>query len=400
MATIRKREYSYQIRVSCGYDIYGRQIVRTKTWKPSSKMTPKQLEKELNKQAVLFEKMCTEEDYAASSTKLSNFIEQWKVEYAETHWKNTTLDNVQSKINRINEEIGHIQLGKINKKNIQHLIQSLLSGNEKHKPLGAKTVKNYIYFLSSVLNYAVSLDMLAVNPCNNANMPVAKKTKREIYTVEEAQLFIDRLIQKAPLKYQCYFILMLYSGLRRGEMAGLTWKDIDFDNCIISIDKALYHISNKGTALDTPKSETSNRCLHLTDVVFTYLKRLKLFYDSEAVRLGSKWNENDFVFKRDDGGVLSPLTPNEWLHRFCERENLKYVVPHSFRHLNASLLIESGASVKTVQSCLGHSDASTTLNIYAHAFSKAQAKASEAIANNFNLVNDTAIKENKRIKDK
>ncbi len=165
--------------------------------------------------------------------------------------------------------------------------------------------------------------MLAVNPCNNANMPVAKKTKREIYTVEEAQLFIDRLIQKAPLKYQCYFILMLYSGLRRGEMAGLTWKDIDFDNCIISIDKALYHISNKGTALDTPKSETSNRCLHLTDVVFTYLKRLKLFYDSEAVRLGSKWNENDFVFKRDDGGVLSPLTPNEWLHRFCERENLK-----------------------------------------------------------------------------
>ena len=61
MATIRKREYSYQIRVSCGYDIYGRQIVRTKTWKPSSKMTPKQLEKELNKQAVLFEKMCTED---------------------------------------------------------------------------------------------------------------------------------------------------------------------------------------------------------------------------------------------------------------------------------------------------------------------------------------------------
>ncbi len=138
MATIRKREYSYQIRVSCGYDIYGRQIVRTKTWKPSSKMTPKQLEKELNKQAVLFEKMCTEEGYAASSTKLSNFIEQWKVEYAETHWKNTTLDNVQSKINRINEEIGHIQLGKINKKNIQHLIQSLLSGNEKHKPLGQR----------------------------------------------------------------------------------------------------------------------------------------------------------------------------------------------------------------------------------------------------------------------
>lgn len=83
--------------------------------------------------------------------------------------------------------------------------------------------------------------------------------------------------------------------------------------------------------------------------------------------------------------MISPLAPNEWLHKFCEQENLKYVVPHSFRHLNASLLIESGASVKTVQACLGHSDATTTLNIYAHSFAKAQAKASEAVASNFKL---------------
>ena len=195
----------------------------------------------------------------------------------------------------------------------------------------------------------------------------------------------NTLIQKAPLLYQCYFILMIYSGFRRGEMCRLTWNNIDFENHIITIDKALYHIGHKGATLDTPKTATSNRSLKLDEEVFTYLKRLQAHYEHEKLRLGAKWQNNNFVFRRDDGAVISPLTPNEWLHRFCKREGLKYVVPHSFRHLCASLMIESGASVKTVQTCLVHSEASTTLNIYAHAFSRAQAIASEAVASNFKI---------------
>lgn len=385
MATIRKRGDSYQIRVSCGYDSNGKQVVRTKTWKPNKGLTAKQTEKELNKQAVLFEQACMN-GYLTSTVKFSDFMERWLKEYAEKQLKLTTLDTMGQKISRISEEIGHMRLGKINRRTIQELIQSLLNGNSKHKPLCAKTVKNYVSFVSSILNYAISLDMLSANPCSNANIPPIKKSNREMYTPDEAQLFIDTLIKKAPLLYQCYFILMIYSGFRRGEMCGLTWNDVDFENHIITINKALYHITEKGATLDTPKTATSNRSLRIADEVFTYLKLLKEHYEQEKLRLGTKWENNDFVFRRDDGRVISPLAPNEWLHRFCERENLKYVVPHSFRHLNASLLIDSGASVKTVQACLGHSDASTTLNIYAHAFSKAQATASEAVASNFKLV--------------
>ncbi len=385
MATIRKRGDSYQIRVSCGYDTNNKQVIRTKSWKPKEGMTAKQIEKELNKQAVLFEEACMN-GFMTSTTKFSEFMERWKKEYAEKHLKLTTLDTMGQKISRMNEEIGHLRLDKITKRTIQELIQSLLNGNSKHKPLCAKTVKNYLSFVSSILNYAISLDMLSSNPCSNANLPPIKKSTREIYTLEEAQLFIDTLIRNAPIVYQCYFILMIYSGFRRGEICGLTWDDVDFENHIITINKALYHITEKGATLDTPKTATSNRSIRIADEVFTYLRRLQQYYEQEEVRLGTKWQNNNFVFKRDDGNVISPLTPNEWLHRFCERENLKYVVPHSFRHLNASLLIDSGASVKTVQACLGHSEASTTLNIYAHAFSKAQAKASEAVASNFKLV--------------
>lgn len=384
MATIRKRGDSYQIRVSCGYDMNNRQVIRTKSWKPTDGMTAKQIEKELNRQTVIFEEACMN-GFLTSTTKFSEFAEQWKKEYAEKCLKPTTLNSIGMKTKRINEEIGHLRLDKITRRTINELIQSLHDGNSRHKPLCAKSIKNYISFVSSIFNYAIGLDMLSTNPCRDANIPPVKRPEREIYTVDEAQMFIDRLIENAPIMYQCYFILAIYSGFRRGELCGLTWGDIDFENHIITINKALYQITDKGTMLDTPKTAASNRSLKLGEEIFTFLRRLQEFYELESRRLGSQWHDNDFVFKRQDGSVISPLRPNEWLHSFCSKEGLKYVTPHSFRHLAASLMIESGASVKTVQACLGHSEAKTTLDIYAHAFAKAQAKASEAIASNFKL---------------
>ncbi|MCH5186133.1 MAG: site-specific integrase, partial [Oscillospiraceae bacterium] len=238
---------------------------------------------------------------------------------------------------------------------------------------------------STVFEYAIRLDMMSRNPCARANIPAGKPKERDIYTVEEAQIFIDTLVEKASLVYQCYFILAVYSGFRRGELSGLTWDNIDFANHIITVDKALYYTKAEGIVLDTPKTEASQRSLKLPEAVFHYLNKLKNFYDDEAVRLGNKWEENNFVFRNELGGVLSPLSPNPWLHKFCKREGLRYVNIHSFRHLNASLLIDSGASVKTVQACMGHSMASTTLNIYAHSFRRSQAIASEAVAENFKL---------------
>lgn len=252
--------------------------------------------------------------------------------------------------------------------------------------MAPKTVKNYISYVSTVFEYAIRLDMMSRNPCSRANIPAGKPTERDIYTLEEAQLFIDTLVEKAPLVYQTYFILAIYSGFRRGELSGLTWDNIDFENRIITIDKALYYTKAEGTIIDTPKTETSQRSLKLPEVIFDYMKRLKEFYESESVRLGTKWEECNFVFRNEFGGVLSPLSPNSWLHKFCARENLRYVNIHSFRHLNASLLIDSGANVKTVQACMGHSMASTTLNIYAHSFRRSQAIASEAVAENFKLL--------------
>ena len=387
MANIQKRGDSYSIRVSCGYDSKGKQVIQSMTWKPEPKMTAKQIEKELNRQAVMFEEACMN-GYAGSAVKFSVFSEQWYEDYAKPKYKKTTLYKLEHVIRRINEEIGHMRLDKITPRDIQTVIRGMLNGNaaKGHKPMSPKTVKNHISYISSIFEYAIRLEMMSRNPCKRASIPSVKTPERDIYTVEEAQLFIDTLTKKAPMVYQCYFILAIYSGFRRGELSGLTWDNIDFENRIITVDKALYYTKSEGIVTDTPKSDASQRCLKLPEVIFDHLNRLKMFYDNEAVRLGTKWEENEFVFKNDMGGVLSPLSPNSWLHKFCKREGLRYVNIHSFRHLNASLLIDSGASIKTVQACMGHSMASTTLNIYAHAFRQSQAIAGEAVAENFKLV--------------
>ncbi|MCH5211284.1 MAG: phage integrase SAM-like domain-containing protein [Oscillospiraceae bacterium] len=263
MATIRKRGDSYQIRVSCGYDMNGRQVIRTKSWKPTASMTAKQIEKELNRQAVMFENACMN-GFMTSATKFAEFAERWKSEYAKNNLKQTSIDNMSHTIKRINEEIGHFRLDKINTQIIQNLIISLLNGNEKQgkKPLCAQTVKNYISYVSSVFNYAIRLEMILKNPCRNAVIPTVKNNKRDMYSLDEAQTFIDTLIKKAPLVYQCYFILAIYSGFRRGELGGLTWDNIDFTNHIITVEKALYHIKDKGNVLDATKHPRQTEVLN------------------------------------------------------------------------------------------------------------------------------------------
>lgn len=272
---------------------------------------------------------------------------------------------------------------------IQQLIVNFTKGSKAkgYKPLSPKSVKNSVSFISSVMEYAMRLEIVEKNPCRNALLPPLTDSKeKDIYTVEEAQLFINTLMDKAPLHYQVFFILAIYGGLRLGEICGLEWDAVNFEDNIIHICKSASFIQHEGIVVHTPKTRSSNRYLKLPTLVFDYLRKLKKHYEDESERLGTKWIDTDnAVIKTEFGSRINPLTPPKWLRRFCEANGLRFVSVHSFRHLNASLLIGAGSDVRTVSACLGHSTPTTTLGIYAHAFLENQAKASVAVANNFAL---------------
>ena len=125
MATIRKRNGTYQIRVSGGYDINGKQIIHQKTWKPERDMTPRQEEKELQKVAVMFEKQCADGQYLDGSVKFADFSKMWLVRYAEKQLRSTTVFNYKKMLETVNQYIGHIKLEKIQPHHLMDLYDKL-----------------------------------------------------------------------------------------------------------------------------------------------------------------------------------------------------------------------------------------------------------------------------------
>lgn len=252
---------------------------------------------------------------------------------------------------------------------------------ENESRLSAKTIRCYHGFLSTVFNYAVKVGEIAVNPCTNCTLPKMTAKEREILTLEQARRFLQLLDENAPLKYDCFFNIAVYGGFRRGEILGLRWSDIDFNNGLIHINRAVHWDKKRGYYYTEPKTAKSKRTVHLSERVMMLLKKQKNEQLSAAFNCGDYWkNDGDLVFTSDDGTQMSMGTPYAYLTKFCKAHGLPKISVHSLRHLNATLLINSGANPKTVQALLGHSLASTTMNLYAHEIQSAEAAASSALA--------------------
>lgn len=382
MATIQKRNGSYSIRVSCGYDTRGKQIIQSMTWKPDEGMTPKQIEKELKRQSVLFEEACMK-GFQSKAVKFETFCEEWFEDYAKTNLRNTTYERLLQLRGRIYPVIGHIRMDKITPRQIQTFVNSLSKegANERTgKPLAPKTIRHNLSLISDVFSYAVKMGVVSENPCSKVTIPKGEVKEKQIYTPAEVERFLT-LLNDEPLKYRTFFYLMIYSGFRRGEMLGLEWKDVDFENNIISVRRTSNYTAKKGVYTDTTKTKRSQRTLKFPQFIMDMLKEYKDEQDAEALRLADRWVETDRLYVKWDGRPMQNGTPYFWLGEFCEKHDLPFYGLHSFRHLFCSLLVNQGVDIVTVSGALGHSCVSTTSNIYCHMFQEAQAKVSDAVAN-------------------
>lgn len=172
--------------------------------------------------------------------------------------------------------------------------------------------------------------------------------------------------------------------MRRGELLGLEWPDVDLEIGIITIRRtSQYGGKELGTYTDDTKTEQSKRSLRVTQNVVDLLKAYKIEQAERRLRLGDawagEWAEHPRLFTNQDGRPMSPSTPLNRLKRILSRNGLPDVSLHSLRHTNATLLIQQGVSIRAVSGRLGHSQTSTTMNIYAHQLQSADAAAAEAL---------------------
>lgn len=449
MATIAKRGNSYKITVSLGYDLNGKQIRKTMTWRPDKPITAKQLEKEINRQATLFEEKCRKGQILDDRIKFSDFVEIWQKDYADKQLRDKTNQRNKQALERILVALGHLQIGKIQPHHLNEFYNNLAESGIRRdtkykciidlkeiikakgytvayvsqlsnvalstfssifkgknttkkcaeqicstleydlrelfepvdfeKPLSNNTILCYHRIISSILGEAVKQGILLSNPCSRVRTPKIKHKEAE-YLEENDVIRLLQSLEKEPLQYRALITLLLYSGMRRGEALGLTWKDINFKDNLIDINKSSLYVSGKGIFDDETKNESSKRVIKVPQSVIDSLKQLQIEqFHKRQMLTDEDWQDCDKVFKASNGSPLHPDTLSSWFKRFLKRHNLPNCHIHTLRHTNASLLIAQGINVRTVSNRLGHAQTSTTENIYSHAIKTADEKAAETL---------------------
>ena len=386
---------TYRIRVSAGYDDNFTQIMKSMTYKPKPGMSQRQIKAEVNRQAVLFEErvrqeqaekkkrieLGLEDDFSLSAkrVKFKPLAEEW-IELMETthEMKPATIIRIKTMRERTYKAIGEVYVDVLNYRHIQKFITSLAqNGVNQHTGggLSQKTQKHYVTFISDVLSYARTCGLITDNPCTKVKTVKTGDKEKEIYSLDELKTLLNLINEKADLQHKVMFNLLAYCGMRRGELMGLEFKDIDFENNTLEIVRTSnYQNGTTGIYTSTPKTKSSVRELylqpHLTELIRQW----------QCEQCGDLWVNSDRLFINWRGEPMRPYYPYKWLKDFCEREGVPFKGLHSFRHTVATQSIVNGVDVSTVSAILGHSNVSTTLNIYTHAVRKAKAKAANVMA--------------------
>lgn len=275
--------------------------------------------------------------------------------------------------------------GNIQKKNAEQLaavlglpVEEVFEKIEEEKQLSGKTVLHYHRFLSSVMQTAVRWQLITENPCERVDPPKAQHKEIEFLDAEQSVRLLE-LVADEPVPYRTAVTVLLFTGMRRSELLGLKWSDIDFTHQTVSISRSLHYLPGKGIFEDETKNASSRRVIKIPTAAADSFRSLKAWQSQQRLALGELWQPSDYVFTNDFGEVMFPDSLSSWFHRFIMGTSLPPVHLHSLRHTNATLYIANGVAVTTVAGQLGHSTATTTANIYAHSIKSAQAAAAEML---------------------
>lgn len=167
--------------------------------------------------------------------------------------------------------------------------------------------------------------------------------------------------------------------MRRGELCGLEWSDIDFENATITIARSLTTVQRVGLVLKEPKTESSKRMIAISDKLLSVLTEYKAWYEEYKAMHGDKWENSNRLFIGEYGGNIYPGTINMWMKKICQSAGLEERTVHSLRHTNITMQIAAGVPIVTVAGRAGHARTSTTTDIYSHFLKTADRTAAQKL---------------------
>ena len=244
--------------------------------------------------------------------------------------------------------------------------------------LASSTVAQHHRVLHTMFDFAVQWGYMVDNPCNRVKSPKVTTKKSVTLSMEETARMFECL-ETEPHERKTAVVTLIYCGLRKGELCGLKWSDIDFEAGTLSVNRALKYLSGVGVYEEAPKTENGIRTITMPSPVVSLLKEHRKNQKETRLKLGDRWKDTGYVFTKWDGDTMHPDSLYQWFKNFIKKNNLPNVTLHELRHTNASMMIASGVDIATVSKRLGHADTSITTRIYTHAIKERDAVASELL---------------------
>ena len=302
----------------------------------------------------------------------ASFIDTY-LELYQSQLSASTQRSYQSSINcrpwGIRENLGQYDIKKLRLEHIQRYCNAMAEAG-----LSSKTIKNRIMLVHSLLDHARKMRYLerdAYNPAADVEIPKRQNKKLRAYDPKEVTRMFELVkdYNNPFLELQAY--LGVYTGLRRSEMAALTWEDVDFDNKVLHVSKAQVRGIDRDYVKET-KTDAGERDVPIAETLLELLKQRRSQYLQNRLQHGKKFNDSNYLFCDEYG---EPFAVNSISHRwqrfqiFAEKQGLRKIPFHYLRHTYASLMLASNqVDIKTAQSLMGHSSIVMTADIYADAY--------------------------------
>ena len=252
------------------------------------------------------------------------------------------------------------------------------------------TVSHIMGALSLILSEAKRQRIIEHNFASSEYITPLKREKTEIIVLddEESVKLKKALDEEENMMRRTAIYLALFTGIRRGELCGIEWKDIDLNKGTLTISRAVREVPKVGLVTKGTKTKSSTRKITLSQILVDVLKEYREWYLERKDLFEEDWQHTDRLFISDEGRVLRPSCYIKWLRKILLKANIKKVTLHSLRHTNITLQLSSGVDLRTVSARAGHSRTSTTTDIYSHFLTSKDMYASQILNSVFEEKNE------------
>lgn len=313
-----------------------------------------------------------------SDEPLGRFLEEWLAAVRTTVRASTWAGYAQKLRTQVEPRLGRLPLRAVDAPRLNTLYADLLTSGRRNGAgggLSARSVVSVHKILHRALRDAVRWGKLRTNPADQADPPRAVPVEMRVWTAEQLRSFLAHV---ADDRLRGLWVLAASTGMRRGELLGLRWVDIDFEVGQVAVRRALVAVGYE-VVEGEPKSGRA-RTVALDPQTLGELRAHRTRQLEERLAWGEAWTDTGYVFAREDGTAIHPQSVSKFFEKQIKAAGVPVIRLHDVRHTHATLGLEAGVPVKVMQERLGHANAAITLDLYTHVVPGMQQEAAAKVA--------------------